>query len=117
MFNANCSHSKYQHLRPVFVLVKFSSKLFCVEADSSHEEVVKLLSGKVLDVFWRSNGEGGTLQWSESRGRFSCQTLLKETVGLFCALSSTLENFAAVDGEERRRRLNEKFDPKGGEGG
>lgn len=32
---------------------------FCVEADFSHEEVVKLLSGKVLYVFWRSNGEGG----------------------------------------------------------
>lgn len=36
-------------------------KLFCVDGDSSHEEVVKLLSGKVLDVFWRSNGEGGAL--------------------------------------------------------
>lgn len=36
-------------------------------------------------------------------------------MGLFCASSSTLENFAAVDGEERRS-LNEKFGPKGKEG-
>lgn len=61
MFYANSPISKYQRLLPFFVLVKFSSKLFCEEGDSSHEEVVKLLSGKVLDVVWRSNGEGGTL--------------------------------------------------------
>lgn len=30
-----------------------------MEGDSSHEEVVKLLSGEVLDVFRRSNGTGG----------------------------------------------------------
>lgn len=37
----------------------FFWSLLCLGGDSSHEEVVKLLSGEVLDVFWRSNGTGG----------------------------------------------------------
>lgn len=32
--------------------------LLCLKGNSSHKEVVKQLSGKVLGVFWRSKGAG-----------------------------------------------------------
>lgn len=50
--------------------VQISPEVLCVEGNSSHKEVVKLLSGKVQN--WGSNGEGGgTLEWREIRGMFS----------------------------------------------
>lgn len=42
----------------VFSFTPSPLALLCLKGNSSHREVVKRLSGKVLGVFWRSKGEG-----------------------------------------------------------
>lgn len=51
-------HSCCAGRRVLFSFTPSPLALLCLKGNSSHKEVVKQLSGKVLGVFWRSKGEG-----------------------------------------------------------
>lgn len=56
-----------------------------------------MLSGKVLDVFWRSNGEGGTLSVEGKYGKALLSNFAERNRLFFLSVSPrTLENVATM---------------------